>query len=97
MGAYRATEQSFATSMTLALELLATVSLSLAVVNLFPFLPLDGGHVFWSLVEKVRGKRVPYRVIEQASVLGIMLVLTLFFIGVTNDIERLSGGGFNTR
>ena len=25
-------------------------------INLFPFLPLDGGHIFWSLVEKVRGR-----------------------------------------
>jgi regulator of sigma E protease len=97
VGGYEVTRQSFAHDVRRALTLLAFLSLSLAILNLFPFLPLDGGHVFWSLVEKVRGKRVPYRVIEQASVLGIMLVLTLFFIGVTNDIERLSGGGFNTR
>jgi len=97
VGGYEVTRQSFSQDLRRALTLLAFLSLSLAILNLFPFLPLDGGHVFWSLVEKVRGKRVPYRVIEQASVLGIMLVLTLFFIGVTNDIERLSGGGFNTR
>ena len=41
--------------------LLAVVSLSLGLINLFPFLPLDGGHIFWSLVEKVRGKRGPLR------------------------------------
>ena len=40
--------------------LLAVVSLSLGLINLFPFLPLDGGHIFWSLVEKVRGRRVPF-------------------------------------
>ena len=37
--------------------ILAIISLSLAIVNLFPFLPLDGGHIFWAIVEKVRGAR----------------------------------------
>jgi hypothetical protein len=34
---------------------------------------------------------------EQAGVLGFMLVLILFYIGLSNDIGRLTGGGFNTR
>jgi regulator of sigma E protease len=80
-----------------ALLLLAIVSLSLAIINLFPFLPLDGGHIFWSLVEKVRGQRVPFSVIERASALGFLLILMLFVIGLTNDINRLTGEGFNVR
>ena len=80
-----------------ALLLLAIVSLSLAIINLFPFLPLDGGHIFWSLVEKVRGSRVPFAVIERASAIGFLLILTLFVIGLTNDIGRLTGEGFNVR
>jgi regulator of sigma E protease len=80
-----------------ALLLLAIVSLSLAIINLFPFLPLDGGHIFWSLVEKVRGSRVPFSVIERASAVGFLLILTLFVIGLTNDIGRLTGEGFNVR
>ena len=47
------------------------------MINLFPFLPLDGGHIFWSLVEKVRGRPVPFRVMEQAGVIGFMLVMFL--------------------
>ncbi|HEY0390552.1 MAG TPA: site-2 protease family protein [Solirubrobacterales bacterium] len=80
-----------------ALTLLALVSLSLGLINLFPFLPLDGGHIFWSLVEKVRGKAVPYRVMERAGALGFVLVIMLFFIGLSNDIGRLTGEGFNVR
>ncbi len=80
-----------------ALALLALVSLSLGLINLFPFLPLDGGHIFWSLVEKVRGKAVPYRVMERAGALGFILVIMLFFIGLSNDIGRLTGEGFNVR
>ncbi|MGC1851881.1 MAG: site-2 protease family protein [Solirubrobacterales bacterium] len=80
-----------------SLLLLALVSLSLGLINLFPFLPLDGGHIFWSLVEKVRGKPVPFRVMERAGAIGFVLVIMLFFIGLTNDIGRLTGEGFNVR
>jgi regulator of sigma E protease len=77
--------------------LLAVVSLSLGLINLFPFLPLDGGHIFWSLVEKVRGKRVPFAVMERAGAIGFVLVIMLFFLGLSNDIGRLTGEGFNVR
>jgi regulator of sigma E protease len=80
-----------------SLLLLAVVSLSLGLINLFPFLPLDGGHIFWSLVEKVRRKPVPFAVMERAGAIGFVLVIMLFFIGLTNDIDRLSGDGFNVR
>jgi regulator of sigma E protease len=79
------------------LILFAFISLSLGLVNLLPFLPLDGGHIFWSLVEKVRGAPVSFQVMERASVVGIMLMVLLMFIGLNNDISRLSGEGFNVR
>jgi regulator of sigma E protease len=97
VGSYEVTRQSFAHDTRRAFLLLAVISLSLAILNLFPFLPLDGGHIFWSLVEKVRGKPVPYRLMEQSGVIGFMLVLILFYIGISNDIGRLTDGGFNTR
>ena len=80
-----------------ALFLLALVSLSLGLINLFPFLPLDGGHIFWSLVEKVRGRPVAYRTMERAGALGFVLVIMLFALGLSNDIGRLTGEGFNVR
>jgi regulator of sigma E protease len=97
VGSYEVTRQSIEFDTRQALFVLALISLSLAVINLFPFLPLDGGHIFWSLVEKVRGKPVPFRVMERASVVGFALVLMLFVIGLTNDIDRLSGEGFGVR
>jgi regulator of sigma E protease len=90
VGTSSALNQAVDFSPRLALYVLALISLSLGVINLFPFLPLDGGHIFWSLVEKVRGKRVPFSVIERASVVGFLLVLMLFAIGLTNDIGRLT-------
>jgi regulator of sigma E protease len=81
-----------------ALLLLALVSLSLGLINLLPILPLDGGHIFWALIEKVRGGRpASLRVIERATVIGFALVLMLMFIGLSNDIGRITGEGFNVR
>jgi regulator of sigma E protease len=97
VGSYEATRQSFAFDTTRALYILALISLSLAVVNLFPFLPLDGGHIFWAVAEKLRGRPIPFSVMERASVVGFMLVAILFVIGLTNDIGRLTGNGFNVR
>jgi regulator of sigma E protease len=97
VGSYEATRQSFSFDTIQALSVLAIISLSLAVVNLFPFLPLDGGHIFWAVAEKVRGRAIPYRIMERASVVGFLLVAFLFIIGLTNDIDRLRGEGFNVR
>jgi regulator of sigma E protease len=80
-----------------SLLLLAFVSLALGLVNLLPILPLDGGHIFWSLVEKVRGRPVSLRVMERATAVGIALVLMLFFLGLSNDIGRITGEGFEVR
>jgi regulator of sigma E protease len=97
VGSYEVTRQSIQFDAIQALSVLAIISLSLAVVNLFPFLPLDGGHIFWAVAEKLRGRPIPYRVMERASVIGFMLVALLFVIGLTNDIDRLRGEGFNVR
>jgi regulator of sigma E protease len=95
VGVYSYTQESFARSPSLALQVLALISLSLAVINLFPFLPLDGGHVFWALAEKVRGRRIPFAVMERAGIVGFVLILLLFVVGLSNDISTLSGKGFN--
>ena len=72
------------------LEVLALISLSIALLNLLPLLPLDGGHIAFSIVEGVRGRAVAREVYERVSVVGIALVLLLFVIGLSNDIGRLS-------
>jgi regulator of sigma E protease len=98
VGSYEATRQSFTFDTAQAVRILALISLSLGIINLFPFLPLDGGHIFWAIAEKVRGRPIPFSVLERASVIGIMLVALLFVIGLSNDIGRItSGEGFGVR
>ncbi len=74
-----------------ALVFLGFVSLALAVINLFPFLPLDGGHVLWAVAEKVRGRRVSLTAMWRFSSVGIVLLLFLVVNGFSNDIVRLGG------
>ena len=71
------------------LWVLGLISLSLALLNLLPLLPLDGGHIAFSLIEGIRGRAVAREVYERVSVVGIAVVLLLFFIGLSNDIGRL--------
>ena len=98
VGSYEATRQSFEFDTRQAVYVLALISLSLGIINLFPFLPLDGGHIFWAVAEKLRGRPIPFRVMERAGIVGFMLVLFLFYIGLSNDIGRLSSGeGFGVR
>ena len=97
VGSTKALSDSFQEDVVIALGLLGIISLSLAIVNLFPFLPLDGGHVFWALAEKVRGKPIPFEVMERSMAVGFVLVLALFVIGLNNDIGRLTDGTFPTR
>ena len=73
------------------LGVLALISLTLALLNLLPLLPLDGGHIAFSIAEGIRGRAIPREAYERVSIVGITLVLLLFFLGLSNDIDRLSG------
>jgi regulator of sigma E protease len=97
VGSYEVTRQTIELSTERAIYLLAIISLSLGVINLFPFLPLDGGHIFWAVAEKVRGRAIPFSVMERAGFVGFVLVIALFMIGLTNDVGRLTGEGFGIR
>ena len=97
VGAVDVTRQAIQFDAEIALRILGLISLSLALINLFPFLPLDGGHVFWTIVEKIRGRRVPLRTMEQASIIGFMLIAVIFVIGFMNDLDRFGSDQFNVR
>ena len=84
-------QESVAAGAGFGLVFLGFFSLALAILNLFPFLPLDGGHIVWSLAEKVRGKRISISAMYRYSSVGIILMLFLVINGFSNDIGHLGG------
>jgi len=91
VGIVRASEQALQEGFSYYLQILGLVSMSLALFNLLPFLPLDGGHILFALIEKIRGRAVAREVYERVSVIGFSLIVLLAFIAFSNDVSR--GGG----
>jgi regulator of sigma E protease len=92
VGITQASSQSLDAGFRYYLQVLAFISLSLALLNLLPLLPLDGGHIAFSIVERIRGRAIPREAYERVSAIGIAVVLFLFVIGLTNDIDRIRNG-----
>ena len=89
VGIVRASEQALQVGFSYYLQVVGLVSMSLALLNLLPFLPLDGGHILFSVIERLRRRAVAREVYERVSVVGFGLILLLTFIALSNDL----GGG----
>jgi regulator of sigma E protease len=74
------------------LMLLALISINLAILNMLPVLPLDGGHVLFSIIERIRGRSISLRAFERISMVGLVLFMLLFIVATSNDIGRIFGG-----
>jgi regulator of sigma E protease len=83
-----ASNQALKEGFSYYLQILGFVSMSLALMNLLPFLPLDGGHILFSIIERIRRRAVAREVYERVSVIGFSLILLLAFIALQNDIGR---------
>ena len=73
-------------------QLLALISLNLALFNLLPLLPLDGGHLFFIAAEKVLGRPVRQETMGRIAALGIALVLMLFVFATYADLSKIFTG-----
>ena len=67
---------------------LALISVNLAFVNLLPIPVLDGGHMLFLLIEKVKGSPVSSRVFGYSQIVGLVFVLLLVLFVTYNDIMR---------
>ena len=72
------------------LQLAATLSVSLAVINLLPIPALDGGHLFFLLIEALTRRRLSYAVQERITQAGFVLLMALMVFVIYNDLVNLS-------
>ena len=87
VGIVRVSHSQLQVGVTWYLEILAFVSMSLALLNLLPLLPLDGGHILFSLIEGIRRRALAREVYERVSVVGIALMVLIFVIAFSNDVS----------
>jgi regulator of sigma E protease len=71
------------------IHFMAILSVNLALLNLLPVPILDGGHLFFFLLEAVRGKPVAIKYREMAQGVGLMLILALMLLVFYQDLLRL--------
>jgi regulator of sigma E protease len=72
----------------------AFLSISLGLFNLFPIPVLDGGHIWFLIVEAVRGRPLSRRVREMTQQVGLALLLLLMLFAFYNDIMRVITGNW---
>lgn len=71
------------------LVFIATLSINLAVFNLLPILPLDGGHLALIMYEFIFGKKPSESLANSIFKIGFFLIIFLFIISTYNDIKYL--------
>ena len=69
--------------------LVALISISLGIVNLFPLPVLDGGQALILTIEKIMGRDLPERILDFFYRLGTIFLIFLFIFVFFNDIFRI--------
>jgi regulator of sigma E protease len=73
------------------IKFLAVVSISLGVLNLLPIPVLDGGHLFYFLIEAVQGRPLSDRFMEQGQKIGLLILLGVMSLAFYVDLNRFLG------
>jgi regulator of sigma E protease len=73
------------------IKFLAIVSVSLGVLNLLPIPVLDGGHLFFFLIEAIKGSPLSDKVMEQGQKVGMLILLAIMGLAFYVDLNRFFG------
>lgn len=89
VGIFSVAQESVKTGIINFIQLLALISVNLAVLNLLPFPALDGGRFALILVEKIKGSPVPRKAEAWLNGLGFALLILLMLVVTFRDIVKL--------
>ncbi|MGI9553817.1 MAG: RIP metalloprotease RseP [Thermodesulfobacteriota bacterium] len=76
------------------LQFTSFISINLAIINLLPIPMLDGGHILFLLLEKIKGKSLSNKTLEITQRVGFTVLIFIMFLAVYNDFLRLKGDIF---
>lgn len=71
------------------LLLIAIISMDLAIVNFLPIPALDGGHIMFLIIEKLRGKPLNEKVVDKIGSIGFLFLIALMIFVIFNDVFGL--------
>ncbi len=91
LGIFYITSKAASMGLIAVIHLVAVLNISLAIFNLLPFPILDGGHIFFLIVEKIRGKALSVRADRIITQIGFSFIITLAVFVTYNDIVKLFG------
>jgi regulator of sigma E protease len=86
VGIVRDESNAFKQSLQDFLGIVGLISLALALVNLLPVLPFDGGHIVMSIIERLRGRTFSQQAYLRYSAVGLSLFMILLYLGLRNDL-----------
>ena len=89
IGIVKITSQAGSLGFVYLLQLLALISLNLAVINIFPFPALDGGRLIFLGIEKIKGSPLNHKFEKITNAIGFGLLIFLMLIITIKDIIRL--------
>ena len=70
---------------------LCVLSMNLAFLNVLPIPLLDGGHLFFLLIEKLKGSPVSDKIMGYSQLAGLVLIGFIFVYIIYNDVARTIG------
>ena len=88
IGIFYITGQAAKMGLVYLLQLMGVLSASLAIFNLLPVPVLDGGHILFLAIEKIRKKPVSVKMQENVTQVGISLLIVLMLFVFYNDFIR---------
>jgi regulator of sigma E protease len=91
LGIFYMTSKVVSIGIIAVLHLVAVLSVSLAIFNLLPLPVLDGGHILFLAIEKIRGRPLSLKTERIITQIGLTFIITLAIFVTYNDLLRFFG------